>query len=148
MAREFKRDFAQVPGAGAAGGLGFGLLAFLGASLEPGFELFARLAKLEERLRSVDLVITAEGAIDKSTLMGKGVGQLARRCSDLRIPCVGLAGMVSPDSARNKLFVQTRALTELTSEARAKADPARWLENLAADVARSELRGLNLIRSN
>src|SRR6185436_20206712 len=66
MAREFKRDFGQVPGAGAAGGLGFGLLAFLGAKVEPGFELFGTLARLEQRLRRVGLVITGEGAIDES----------------------------------------------------------------------------------
>jgi glycerate kinase len=141
MGREFKRDFAAVPGAGAAGGLGFGLLAFLGAKLEPGFALFATLAKLAQRLRAVDLVITAEGAIDESTLMGKGVGQMARRCFDLKIPCVGLAGRVSPDPARSKFFAQIRALTELTSDARAKADPAHWLEQLAVAVAGSELPG-------
>ena len=77
---QFGRDFAREPGAGAAGGLGFGLLAFLGAELKPGFDLFARQAALERHLRAADLVITGEGAIDRSTLMGKGVGQIARRC--------------------------------------------------------------------
>jgi glycerate kinase len=135
MAREFKRDFAQVPGAGAAGGLGFGLLAFLGATLEPGFELFAKLARLEQRLRKVELVITGEGAIDDSTLMGKGVGQIARRCAVLKTSCIGLAGSVSPDCRRDKLFAQARALTELTNLAEAKANPAQWLAKLAAEAA-------------
>ena len=93
--RQFGRDFAQVPGAGAAGGLGFGLLAFLGAELQPGFDLFARQAGLERRLREADLVITGEGAIDRSTLMGKGVGQIAERCRRMKIPCIGLGGVVS-----------------------------------------------------
>ena len=93
--RQFGRDLAREPGAGAAGGLGFGLLAFLGAELQPGFDLFARQAGLERRLRAADLVITGEGAIDRSTLMGKGVGQIAQRCRQLKIPCIGLAGMVS-----------------------------------------------------
>jgi len=70
-----KAELHTHPGAGAAGGLGFGLLAFSGARLEPGFDLFARLARLDQRLRSADLVITGEGCIDPSTLMGKGVGQ-------------------------------------------------------------------------
>jgi glycerate kinase len=128
-------DFAREPGAGAAGGLGFGLLAFLGAELQPGFDLFARQATLERRLRMADLVVTGEGAIDVSTLMGKGVGQIARRCRQLKIPCIALAGMVSASSGRRAFFTQAHALTELTTVAQAKARPAYWLERLAQHVA-------------
>ena len=135
MKRQFGRDFARVPGTGAAGGLGFGLLAFQGATLEPGFDLFAKLAKLERRLRGADLVITGEGAIDKSTLMGKGVGEIARRCRAVKIPCLGLAGMVPPDCRESKMFAQIRALTDLTSATRAKANSAYWLERLAEQAA-------------
>ena len=77
LKQQFGRDVAREPGTGAAGGLGFGLVAFLGAELQPGFELFARQAALDRHLRAADLVVTAEGAIDRSTLMGKGVGQIA-----------------------------------------------------------------------
>jgi glycerate kinase len=135
MERQFGRDFARVRGTGAAGGLGFGLLAFFGASLEPGFDLFAKLAKLERRLRNADLVITGEGAIDKSTLMGKGVGEIARRCRALKIPCLGLAGNVPPDCRHSRMFDQLRALTDLTSVAQARTNPAHWLERLAAEAA-------------
>ena len=141
MKRQFKHDFAREPGTGAAGGLGFGLLAFLGASLEPGFNLFAKLAKLEHRLGSADLVVTGEGAIDKSTLMGKGVGEVARRCGALRSPCIGLAGTVPPDCRQSRLFVELHALTELTSVAQAKENPAHWLEKLATNAA----QGLKLL---
>jgi glycerate kinase len=124
------RDFAREPGAGAAGGLGFGLPAFAAAKLQPGFELFARNAALERRLPRASLVITGEGSLDESTLMGKGVGQLARWCRRLNIPCFGLAGAVSA-AARNKgLFNSTHALTDLTTAERAKAKPAYWLERL------------------
>ena len=135
--QQFGRDFAREPGAGAAGGLGFGLLAFLGAELQPGFDLFARQAALERHLRAADLVITGEGAIDRSTLMGKGVGQIARRCRQLKIPCIGLAGMVSASPGTAAFFTQAHALTELTTVAQAKAKPAHWLERLAQQVARS-----------
>jgi glycerate kinase len=134
--QQFERDFAREPGAGAAGGLGFGLMAFLRAEMRPGFDLIARQASLERRLRAVDLVITGEGAIDRSTLMGKGVGQIGRRCRALRIPCIGLAGMISASTGTRACFTQEHALTELTTVAQAKARPAYWLERLARRVAR------------
>jgi glycerate kinase len=135
--QQFDHDFAREPGAGAAGGLGFGLAAFLGARLEPGFELFARQAGLARQLRRANLVITGEGSIDPSTLMGKGVGQLARQCRKLDIPCIALAGIVHDRlSGRSPHgFAQLRALTELTSLEKAKAQPACWLERLAQRVA-------------
>ena len=135
--RQFGHDFAREPGAGAAGGLGFGLLAFLGAGLEPGFELFARQAGLERHLRRADVVITGEGSIDPSTLMGKGVGQIARRCRKLNLPCIGLAGVVHDraSAVAPRAFTQMRALTELTSLEKARAQPVRWLERLAQRVA-------------
>jgi glycerate kinase len=141
--KQFGRDFAREPGAGAAGGLGFGLLTFLGAELQPGFELFARQAALERRFRTADLVVTGEGAIDRSTLMGKGVGQIARRCRKLKIPCIGLAGMVSASPGTGALFTQAHALTELTSIAQAHAKPAYWLEGLARQVAAQKSEGRN-----
>jgi glycerate kinase len=128
-------DFAGEPGAGAAGGLGFGLRAFLGGRLTSGFALFARYSGLERRLRAADLVITGEGSIDNSTLMGKGVGQIANRCQELRLPCIGLAGCLQPSPNLQQSFSAVHSLQELTSLEQAKADPARWLEQLAAQVA-------------
>jgi glycerate 2-kinase len=132
----FGRDFACRPGAGAAGGLGFGLLAFTGAKLEPGYALFARHAKLSRRLRAAGLVITGEGAIDRSTFMGKGVGQIARACRKLEVPCIGMTGATADLKKANRLFTEVRTLTELTTVKRARARPAIWLERLAAKVAR------------
>ena len=129
-----KRDFASEPGAGAAGGLGFGLRFFLGARLQPGFDLFARRAELGRRLRAADLVITGEGAIDRSTLMGKGVGQIAHWCRKLKIACIGLAGTVV--SRNESSFTQAHGLTGLTTVEKAKAKPAFWLEKLAERVGR------------
>jgi glycerate 2-kinase len=134
-AKQFRRDYAAEPGAGAAGGLGFGLACFLGARLEPGFELFAHRARLERRLRLADVVITGEGAIDRSTFMGKGVGQIARQCRKLKIPCLGLAGVVKPRSGARKYFAEQHALVELTTSKKAKQKPEFWLEQLARQMA-------------
>ena len=133
--RQLRTDFARVPGAGAAGGLGFGMMAFLGARLRPGFELFARQANLSQRLRAADLVITGEGSIDRSTAMGKGVGEVAQRCRELGVPCVGLAGRVTGTSATSRLFAQAHALTEVATLKQAMAQPERCLERLAQQAA-------------
>ncbi len=135
--RHFGHDFARCPGAGAAGGLGFGLLAFMDAKPESGFELFARHAKLDRHLQAADLVITGEGSIDRSTLMGKGTGEIAQRCRVRKIPCLGLAGSLAPDIRRNMLFHEVRALTDLTTVRQAKARPVEWLERTAELAARN-----------
>jgi glycerate kinase len=136
LARELHLDHATEPGAGAAGGLGFGLRCFAGARLEPGFALFARLARLEERLCGAQLVLTGEGALDASSLMGKGVGELAALCRQRRVPCLALAGVAPDREQTRQRFTQVHALTpDLTSPADATAQPALWLERLAARVA-------------
>jgi glycerate kinase len=129
-------DFASAPGAGAAGGLGFGLCSFAGAKLASGFDLFAEHARLRERLMQSDLVITAEGAIDRQTVMGKGVGQIATLCAQHKLPCVAFAGVVQERDAAAKQFQRVYALTDLTSPERAMADARLWLERAAARAAK------------
>lgn len=130
-------DHAIRPGAGAAGGLGFGLMAFLGARPEPGFDLFARHTQLDERLHHASLVITGEGALDHSSLMGKGVGEIARRCRRRNIPCLAIAGIAHDLTLLRKEFVQVAAITDLTTPENAMAHPAHWLTQLSKHVASS-----------
>ena len=99
--------------------------------------MFARHAQLDKRIRSARLVITGEGAIDAQTRMGKGVGQIARCCARLGVPCVGLAGTVDPSIKVSNLFVRACALTEITTPLRAQSQAARFLALLAAETARS-----------
>ena len=126
---------ANIPGAGAAGGLGFGLTAFARAKIASGFDLFARYARLEKRIRAANLVITGEGAMDEQTRMGKGVGQIARLCARCGVACIGLAGLVDKSVQRSNLFAHTHALTDMTTLRRAQRQAARWLERLSADAA-------------
>lgn len=86
---------AEFPGAGAAGGLGFGLMAYLHASLLPGAELILRETGLSQAVQEADLVITGEGCLDAQTAMGKapaGIAQLARRYGKPVIAFSGAAG--------------------------------------------------------
>jgi glycerate kinase len=125
------------PGVGAAGGLGFGLSVFVGAKLKPGFDLVARHARLKKLIRSSDLVITGEGAIDHQTLMGKGTGEIAVLAAQAGVPCVGLGGMVEDKRKSNRLFADTGALVDLTSTGSAMKNPTKWLANLAASKAQT-----------
>jgi len=131
------QETATARGAGAAGGLGFGLATFANGKLEAGYNFFTRAAGLEERLKQANLVITGEGSIDRSTLMGKGVGQVARRCHELELPCLGLAGIVTPRLNWRRSFTKTHALTSLTDAKQARTRPGYWLARLAESVARS-----------
>jgi glycerate kinase len=138
VAKAIGRDPGAVPGSGAAGGLGFGLMGFLGARPVPGFDLFARWARLEDRLRGVDLVITGEGAVDRSSLMGKGTGEIARRCRERGVRCVGLAGVVRDGAVVGRFFQAVHALVPgLGTEVEAGERAASLLEKLARSVARS-----------
>ena len=82
VAEEFGFDYRDWPGAGAAGGLGFGLMSFCGATIRPGFDVVAEAVGLESKMKGVDVVITGEGSLDRQTLEGKtpaGVARLARK---------------------------------------------------------------------
>jgi len=74
----FFETFSAAPGAGAAGGTGFGLMTFLQARVVPGFEWLARLVRLDERVAAADCVVTGEGSIDSQTADGKAPDELAR----------------------------------------------------------------------
>jgi glycerate kinase len=76
----------DVPGAGAAGGLGAGLVAFLGAELRSGFELVAEVTSLEERIARADLVLTGEGRLDRQSVYGKDHGWRCPACQAARRP--------------------------------------------------------------
>jgi glycerate kinase len=95
LASFFPTEIAVTPGAGAAGGLGFGLMAFCGARLVSGFGIVSELLKLEESVAAADLIVTGEGSLDEQTLNGKGphgVAELARRHGR---PVVAVGGRVT-----------------------------------------------------
>ena len=100
----FGFDYRDQAGAGAAGGLGFGLLTFCRATIRPGFEVVAEAVGLEAKMKNVDLVITGEGSLDRQTLEGKtpaGVAALARK---LHKPVFAIVGRASADPEPRQLF--------------------------------------------
>jgi glycerate kinase len=88
-------DFRDTPGAGAAGGLGFGLMTFCGATIRSGFDLVAESIGLEAAIAKADIVVTGEGRLDDQSLEGKapaGVARLARKAGKRVFAIVGAAG--------------------------------------------------------
>jgi len=105
-------DLSVKPGAGAAGGLGFGLMHFLNADLHPGFDLVSQALDLPARISAADLIITGEGSLDAQSLSGKGPVGVARLARDLGKPVFAMAGHISKDVRASSLFEQCAALTD------------------------------------
>ena len=93
VAMDVLRPFAEIPGAGAAGGLGAALAA-LGAELVPGASTLLDLVGFDARMHGCDLVVTGEGQVDGTTAEGKAPGVVAARCADAGIRCVVFGGRV------------------------------------------------------
>ncbi|WP_129710153.1 glycerate kinase [Priestia megaterium] len=96
--KEMNIHIQSVPGAGAAGGLGGGLLAFLSAELKPGVDIVIEATQLERYIKGADLVITGEGRIDGQTIYGKtpiGVAKTAKKHS---VPVIAIAGSIGAGS--------------------------------------------------
>jgi glycerate kinase len=92
--RDLEVNPAELTGAGAAGGLGFGLMAFCGAKLTSGFDLIADLIDLRRRVQGADFVITGEGRMDAQTLHGKGPMGVALAARDFGKPVAAIAGLI------------------------------------------------------
>ncbi|MDR1744841.1 MAG: glycerate kinase, partial [Planctomycetota bacterium] len=86
------KDLAGMSGAGAAGGLGFGLAAFVGAALRPGVDVVLDMVGIDAELEGAALAITAEGRIDFQTAFGKGPAGVGARAKRKGVPCLALAG--------------------------------------------------------
>jgi glycerate kinase len=91
------KNLAEHPGAGAAGGLGFGVLAFLHGSITNGFDFIADAVRISQRLKNTDLCFTAEGRLDSQTHHGKSVAGIARLCDSHKVPCIALVGSAEFD---------------------------------------------------
>ena len=119
-------DHRDVPGSGAAGGLGFGLLTFCNAKIRPGFEMISETLHLGKRIAAADLVITGEGRIDDQTLDGKGpagVAALARSAGRLVIAFGGAITAVAEDSGVFDALIPIADRPLTVAEAMAEAAP-------------------------
>ncbi|MHC4991580.1 MAG: glycerate kinase family protein [Planctomycetota bacterium] len=135
----------EAPGAGAAGGVGFGLVAFLGATLHRGAELVLDTVGFEGRCRDADLVITGEGRLDGQSLFGKAVMAVAARAGRCDVPAVAIVGSRGRGAAaclgrrRDGLLEEVVSLSERHGMDRALSQTARLLHREAHDLVRARL---------
>lgn len=124
-------DVRDVPGGGAAGGLGAGLVAFLGARLRPGVQVVMDALGLPARIERADLVITGEGRFDRQSLRGKVPAGVLRAASAARVPALVLCGRADVQPEGTKVV----AMADRYGMEAALHRPRETLERLAADVA-------------
>jgi glycerate kinase len=129
--RDLGVDLRETPGAGAAGGLGFGAIAFLGASLRPGIEVVMDAVAFADRLERADLVISGEGKVDEQSLAGKTPAGVLRAAGEVGVPCVLLCGRAEVEVPGAK---DVASLVDRFGEERALRDTRAALEDLAAEV--------------
>ena len=92
------KDYRNTPGAGAAGGLGFAFLSYIGAALTPGIELILNAIGLEQELSNADVVVTGEGRLDFQTAMGKAPVGVAKLAKKYNAKVIAFAGSVTKDA--------------------------------------------------
>jgi glycerate 2-kinase len=132
------KKLALAKGAGAAGGLGFGLM-LLGATRSPGIALVADAVGLAERARRADLIVTGEGAFDFSSRSGKVPYGVAQVAAEAVRPCIALAGKVLIGSREMRAvgIESAYSMVDLVGEEASFADPAGSLAALAERTART-----------
>ena len=135
-ASSFGKNHRETNGAGAAGGLGFGLLTFCDATIRPGFDIIAETARLEDRIAAADLIVTGEGRLDDQTLDGKGPAGVAALAREAGKRVIGFAGSISDAAERAGLFDVLVPIADGIPLAEAMRDAAVLLERASANAAR------------
>lgn len=144
--RDLATDIEDLPGAGAAGGLGGGLVAFTGATLAPGAEMVMKTLHFDDRLAGADLVITGEGRLDSQTgRFGKGPAAVARHARNAGIPTIGIGGSLADEGELARLFdALESAVTEPSTLEQALGEASDRLRHAASRAMRNIRAGKRL----
>ena len=138
VSKDFDIDYRNEAGAGAAGGLGFALMSFCGAKIRPGFDVVAEAVGLESKMKSVDVVITGEGSLDRQTLEGKTPAGVARLARALGKRVFAIVGRASKDREVCESFNKVYELAQLgMSEKEQMARTAELLRENARELAKT-----------
>jgi len=126
ISKDLGIDIASIPGAGAAGGLGGGTIAFVNAQLTPGIELIMKATSFDQALEGVDIIFTGEGKIDSQTQQGKVIAGVAKKAKERQIPVMAICGILELSVHEcNELGLKhvrdLKSLTNTTEEAEKNA---------------------------
>lgn len=142
--KALNKDFSNAKGAGAAGGLGYALLAFMGATMRSGIDIVIEATGLRERAKACDIIITGEGRLDRQTTMGKAPGGILRIAQELGKPVIAVGGTIAhckelDNSAFEALYAITpegMSLDEAMQSEVAKENLLRCAQRIAKDYHR------------
>ncbi|MFI1912829.1 glycerate kinase [Nocardia sp. NPDC020380] len=140
--RELGHDVADRPGAGAAGGVGFAALAFLGANIRPGIEIILEQVDFDATLAGARLVLTGEGSLDEQTLHGKAPIGVARAAAKAEVPVLAVSGrrLIEPSELRPYGIEDAYALTDIEPDPEVcMSNAGDLLEQLATRIAADHL---------
>ncbi len=147
MKRDLKKDVGRMPGAGAAGGLGAGLVAFADAKLESGINIVLQATNLAKYIKGADLVLTGEGRVDFQTAFGKTPSGVAKAAKQHNVPVIAIGGALSDDA--RQVFdhgidgIESAAAKDMSLE-QAILNSKKDLANAAERVIRMILIGKNM----
>jgi len=137
LASVLNNGFEDSPGSGAAGGLGYGLISFLGAELRSGIESVMKLLNYDQALLGVDIVITGEGKLDSQTLEGKVISGVKSRCKNKKIPIGIICGVVE-DLEKIKDELNLELIFQVSDKASSSKDSIKnagvYVEQLAREL--------------
>lgn len=117
-------NISNIPGAGAAGAMGAGCMAFLGAELSSGIQFIIDVSGLEEKIKMSDIVITGEGCIDDQSTQGKVVSGIAHLCQKHQKPLI-LVGGIATISEKNLNKLHPKSLFTIKTEGMTKEEAMR-----------------------
>jgi len=128
------KEFHSISGSGAAGGLGFGLMAFCNAEVVSGIDFILDAIHFDEKLASCDCVITTEGMLDEQTLYGKGIAGISARAIQLNKPVHAFVGRVKGNNQDLKRQLGLTSLTQISPEELSTQEAIRDASWLLADA--------------
>jgi glycerate kinase len=144
LKRDLHKDVADIQGAGAAGGLGAGLIAFLEATLRPGIEIVLEAVGLEKKILAADLVITGEGKMDKQTLYGKAPYGVAKLAGKHKKRVIAICGMLG-EGAEVLYQHGFQALFSNRKGSMSREEAMRRAKELTVETTERALRGLKIL---
>ncbi|USK70673.1 glycerate kinase family protein [Peribacillus asahii] len=144
---ELGMDVRLLPGGGASGGLGAGLIAFTGAVLHPRFDIIMDYIRIEEKIATADVVMTAEGSLDFQTPNGKIPSEVARIAKKHNIPVIAITGTIGKGAALNYeagIDAYLSIIQKPTSLEKAMIKAPEWIEESTESVLRQIVIGLEM----